>query len=64
MSLTKKQFEKLAELVKSWVEIANKGDATARAGVKGMAHQLADFCDNNSKSFDRQRFLKACGVLE
>ena len=69
MGMTKKQFEELAEIVKSWAEIANKGDAiagdtTARAGVNGMAHQIADFCDNNSKSFDRQRFLKACGVLE
>lgn len=59
MAMSKRHFEALARIVRD-------SDATY-AGKNGsasytLACKLADFCETENPAFDRERFMKACGV--
>ena len=54
--MTKKDFEKLAAVIKT----GRTGDIDPVADR--MAHSTADMCATLNPRFDRARFLKACGV--
>lgn len=72
MSMTKKDYEAIARAFKSQREempaSPHPGDKDAIA-VHHCTHFLiaatiADYCASQSPSFDRARFLKACGIEE
>lgn len=57
MSLTKKHFILLAEIVRGGVDIRDN-DCVACIGY--LADKLADFCAVHNPNFNREKFLKAC----
>lgn len=66
--MTKRDFNELAALVKMLAD-TNAGERPALrvAGqtyipVEVLARELATFCSYRNARFDRERFLKACGV--
>ena len=56
MSLSRKHFNKLAEIVDLM------GDSITDEAQAYLAECLADFCECENPLFDRERFLQACGV--
>ena len=64
MSMTRKDFEAIAKIIKQY-QIASgimglsSGDSIAN--VSSMANDLADYFKQANSSFDKERFMKACG---
>jgi hypothetical protein len=56
MSLSRKHFTALAEIVASYAIPNGSGSV----GVKKLAHDLANFCAAENGRFDRERFMVAC----
>jgi len=56
MSMSRKHFQALADIV---AEYAEGGEGV---GVERLAHDLATFCREQNPHFDRDRFMRACGV--
>jgi len=65
--MTKKHFEKLAEMIRSRIESAeDHGDYVSQvmgANMAQIAGEVAEVCMSCNPLFDKARFLKACGVL-
>ena len=62
--MTRKQFEAIAQAFR---EIEGDYDIQAcndvSAGIiKYLAESIADVCADNNPNFDRERFIKACGL--
>jgi hypothetical protein len=56
MAMTRKDFIELAEIV---------ADVPAQGiGPEALAERLAAFCRAQNSRFDRDRFMRACGVGE
>jgi hypothetical protein len=60
MSMTKKHFNAIAEIVKTAIE-NNPG---AKGTISAMGYKLATLCENDNPNFDLGRFLTACGIEE
>lgn len=59
--MTRKDYVLLAEALKEAHAYAI--DAARRLGVMSAAHHVCDaLANDNPRNFDRDRFLKACGV--
>jgi len=56
MAMSRKDFTALAALVAEYAE--NGGGV----GVERLAADLATFCREQNPRFDRDRFMRACGV--
>lgn len=56
--MTKKDFETIAKIIASMPSFA----ASLRDQKNSTARQFADALANENPRFDRERFLKACGV--
>ncbi len=61
MSLTRKHFIELAEIVRGGVDIRDN-DCVDCIGY--LADKLADFCAVHNPNFDREKFLTACEPRE
>ena len=62
--MTRKHFEAIAEIVNS-LTIPNAAagfDEGFNSGVVELAENLAGYFATENPNFDRQRFLKACGL--
>jgi len=57
MSMTKKDFVALAQLVQDYA-------ATTDGSTRALAIFLADFCAARNPRFNRTKFLRACGILD
>lgn len=60
MALTKKHFEALAEIIKTVKD--DVGDRTVDSVLHQIARDVADFSQVENSRFDRNRFLRACGL--
>jgi len=70
MAMSKRHFEKLAEIIRDAYANADsyresggawESYATARGdAVSSMAQAIADMCQGENDRFDRNRFLDAC----
>jgi hypothetical protein len=58
--MTRKDYVMLAAAIKEAHAYAI--DAARRLGVASAAHEVADAIARDNPRFDRDRFLKACGV--
>jgi hypothetical protein len=56
--MSKKDFDELAELVRSRQDV----DDVTYASRVAFAEALADFCEKRNPRFDRERFFVACGI--
>ncbi len=72
MSMTKKDYELVAMVIKGQLENNNllesmgwtpKDRRLSEAVVEDLAHFMAYHLKKQNPKFDRIRFLKACGVL-
>jgi hypothetical protein len=70
MALTRKDFQALADHIRidcsptqvRYVVEGQPAEVVAQVIQKHIAHTMADFCKSQNVRFDRERFLKACGV--
>lgn len=67
--MTRKHFVELARVLKNMKppdsnRLTKKQLAKEMEVWENMCNQLADFCSTFNYSFDRYRFLSACGVDE
>jgi hypothetical protein len=71
--MTKKHFEAIARIIKANMDHAKTWDDAAAGfdegygvgfgmGAQTVADDLADYFAKENPRFDRDRFLKACGV--
>ena len=62
MSLTRKHFKAIAEIVKNWsFDVKyNHIKLTETETIERIKTRLADYFATENPNFDRQRFLKAC----
>ena len=60
MMMTRKDYVAIAALIKHQRESAERDDI--QLGVEYIADSLAHFFKTDNPRFDRERFLKACGV--
>ena len=56
--MTKKHFDELAKIITEAQEYINDAD------LYKIANRIADYCSTQSHTFDRERFLKACGFKD
>ena len=56
MIMSRKHFQALADIV---AEVPAQG-----IGPEALAERLAEFCATQNPHFDRDRFVRACGVGE
>lgn len=63
MTLTKKHFEAIAKLIKFHLA-DNFFMEIERPLIKQFIISLSDYFKTENPYFDRERFLKACGVQE
>lgn len=62
--LTKKHFKAVAEVIKSQIMQYYIQERHACAnGVESIAYHLADYFATQNPRFDRERFMKACGLI-
>lgn len=69
--MTKKHYEAIAAIIKPYAAFGRLGRtggtdwaAGERCAANGVALELADYFASENSSFDRQRFLAACGVAQ
>lgn len=61
--MTRKDYVKIAQVFKSYIEIAQEGDRDVDIDtVQFMASDMAYMLKRDNAAFDRQKFLAACGV--
>ena len=60
MTVTKKHFEAIAEIMKTRLD--NITDIAMQYGIEMVSDDLANYFEKQNPQFDRIRFLKACGV--
>ena len=66
--MTRKDYEAIAAAMKTARSYSQRGEpltihaANFNCGVSNAAQRIADHCAADNPRFDRQRFLKACGV--
>lgn len=67
MSMSKKDFEAIAAAIEIQIagaDIRDQGKrSAARVAIEEIANDIANHCSRSNMSFDRPRFLKACGVM-
>jgi len=59
MSMTKKDFEGIAALLKKTEPGIDKPSAAFEIW-NSLRHELADFCAKQNPAFNRHRFMEAC----
>jgi hypothetical protein len=59
MSVTQKDFKAIAQLIKNRANLPVYSQS-----VKYLAVELCEYFETQNAQFDRERFLKACGVQE
>ena len=57
--MTKKHSVAFAKAIKDRYEHQD-----ARISVENMAHLIADVCSQFNNNFDRDKFIRACGVVK
>lgn len=57
--MTKKHFKAIAEIIK---ENATKEKVAARLTCADVAYDLCRYFQQENPRFDREKFLKACGL--
>ena len=65
--MTKKHFEAIASVIKNVREgvaesTLSMTDITANDALNYVSIRLADVCESDNPNFDRDKFLRACGV--
>lgn len=61
MTLSKRDFEQFAEAIKAEVEERSSSGETL-AGLTTAAQIFADIAKRDNERFDRERFMRACGL--
>ena len=56
--LTKKDFKAIAEIIKTSFD----GDSATEFELPALAEHLADYLATKNPKFDREKFMKACGL--
>lgn len=59
--MTRKDYEMIAEAIEDAYKVCDASNSDT-FGVTEAAHALADQFQTDNPRFDRDRFLKACGV--
>lgn len=63
MSMTKKDYEAIAGIIRVQANVARQqGQHDALGAVRVVAHEIAEHCMRNSVSFQPVRFIGACEV--
>jgi hypothetical protein len=63
MSMSKKDYEAIARAIIEFNDDDEREPIHTASGAVGyIAHQIADYCAIDNPRFDRDRFLKVCGV--
>lgn len=57
MTLYKQDFDKLAAMVRIYTDVGSIRRVN-------LASDLSDLCEDHNPSFDRDRFMAACDVVE
>lgn len=61
--MTRKDYVKIAQVFKSYIEIAEDGDRDVDVEtVKFLASDMAYMLKRDNAAFDREKFLSACEV--
>lgn len=64
--MTKKDYEKFAAMMRTHicvnVEPADQWEAGYDSAMREVANSLASVFQRDNPRFDRERFLKACGI--
>lgn len=61
--MTRKDYVKIAEVFKQYIEVAEDGDDDVHAEtVKFLASSMAYMLKRDNAAFNRDKFLDACGV--
>jgi hypothetical protein len=61
--MTRRDYELVAESIEATVRFYSRTEALVmQRGANQVAYELADKFAEDNKSFDKQRFLKDCGV--
>ena len=64
MSLTRKNYERIAEILKEKLRRCPGRGSDAGLTVEAIAGELAEYFAEDNPHFDRCRFLKACEIEE
>lgn len=59
MSLSRMHFEAIAKRIR---EIPSTNDQAIDIAIRDFADSLADYFATQNQNFDRDRFIKACGM--
>lgn len=60
--MTKRHFELIAETLRKTLEREQSLNSPSAGGVRMSARELADVLGSTNSRFDKERFLRACGV--
>ena len=60
--MTKKHFKALAEIIIKNLEALDGRPEITKILLMDIALDIANYCQEQNPLFDRQRFLKACGL--
>ena len=69
MAMTRQHFNAIAETMRenmpneNWLNKRQQWETDVRA-LADMCHDASNFTPNGNRAFDRDRFLKACGIVE
>jgi hypothetical protein len=64
--MTSKHYQAMAEIIRKSLSRINpdKSGEMVKLAHQEIAEELADFLAEDNESFDRARFLTACGLAE
>ena len=60
--MTRRHFEQLAAIMRRHLDATS--NPLERTTVASISRQVADACSLTNRSFDRNRFFQACGLVD
>ena len=63
--LTKKDYVAIAEIIENEYNLfddTGEDDTEGKHATRSIAGKLADYFEQDNSRFDRERFMKACGL--
>ena len=64
MSMTRKDFEAIANIIKEFKQNIDPHLLTINTYINMMVRDLSNYFKQSNSSFDKERFIKACGYKE
>lgn len=61
--MTRKHFILLASILKRYNQCeTTKSNLLAKQGLQELTEDISAICESENPQFDREKFLKACGI--